>query len=540
MSYLVKCSFGEIVDKYTILKIKLEKVQNTVQRKNIEIEFNALKKWITTTDNLFDELYKINCILWNLEDNIREKSNIQEFDREYIAFAESIHKANDQRYQIKRQINEKYNSEIIEEKLHKNLSISSENNTQNIADCKLLDLAQQNFAIGKIFESAEMITELIGKYKTCDDINDFIVKLFICNNCVREFIGKEPQFLDKLDIYIAAANCNSLFTTDADAKEHFYRMYCFSLLKAREYKKAGPYIKYINIVRGPNVSPETSSIDIPKDGKTILLYSGGGIGDKIMFGRFIPQFCKVYSTSTILFLIDDGLSWIFSDTFSNIMNLKIIKYSARQSLPDFEYHLNITQLFYSLKLDADNIYTNYYLNNASESTINTDNIIKLDKFNVILNWHGSYLNSHEMKNRGIPLEQLVSVCDISNINWISVQKEVSPHDADILSKNNIINLADNIDNEFIYKDTITILKNIDLVISTDTSLLHIAGTLNVSSIALLTIGCEWRWQNPCWYPDIKQLKQRSFMDWNPVLQDLRSLIIEYRDRILDTLIKLKI
>jgi hypothetical protein len=530
MSYLVKCSFGEIIDKYTILKIKLEKVQNIVQRNNIETEFSALKKWVTITDNLFEELYKINSKLWNLEDNIREKSKIQEFDREYIDFAESIHKVNDQRYQIKRQINEKYNSEIIEEKLHKSLSTTPENNTQNIADLKLLDLAQEYFALNKILDSAKILRDLVVKYNTCDDINDFIAKLFICNNCVREFIGEEPQFLDKLDTYIVAANYNKIFITDPNAKEHFYRMYCFSLLRNREYKKAGPYMKYMNIVRGPNVSPDTTSIDIPKDGKTILLYSGGGIGDKIMFGRFIPQFCKVHSTSTILFLIDDGLIWIFLDIFSNITNLKIIKYSDRQSLPDFKYHLNITQLFYSLKLNADDIYTNHYLNDVSESTINLDNIINADKFNVIINWHGSYLNSHELSNRGISLEQLTSVCDISNINWISIQKEVKQKDVDILSKNNIINLADNIDNEFIYKDTITILKNVDLVISTDTSLLHIAGTLNIPSIALLTVGCEWRWQNKCWYPNIKQLKQKSFMQWDPVIQELRSLIIENRNR----------
>ena len=173
-------------------------------------------------------------------------------------------------------------------------------------------------------------------------------------------------------------------------------------------------------------------------------------------------------------------------------------------MPKFEYHLNITQLFHNLKLEYKDIYTNYYLKHVTESNVKLDNIIKLDKLNVVINWHGSYLNSHEMINRGISLEQLASVCDISNINWISVQKEVNLDDANILAKNNILNLATSIDNEFIYKDTITILKKVDLVISTDTSLLHVAGTLDVPCIALLTIGCEWRWSGPNWYPNIKQ------------------------------------
>ena len=499
MSYLVKCSFGEIIDKYTILKIKLEKVKNQDQRKNIQTEFDILKNLITSKDCLFDDLYNINNILWDLEDNIREKSRKQEFDKPYIFLAESIHKVNDKRYLIKKQINHKYTSDIVEEKLHETLSTSSKNTEQNTTvDSDQLNLSQQYFASHRIFECEEMISKLVEKYKDREEINDFMTKLFICNNCVREFIGKEPQFLDKIDIYVGAAKCGNLFTTDTAAKEHFYRMYCFSLLKNKEYKKAGPYMKYINIVRGPFISPDSCALDIPNNDKTILLYAGGDIGDKIMFSRFIPQFCKVYSTNTILFLIDDNLTWIFYDAFPGITNLKLINFSARDSIPRFDYHINITQLFYNLNLDYSKIYTNYYLKHVSGSGINLDNIIKADKLNVVINWHGSYANIHEEKNRGIKLEQLVTICDISNINWISVQKEVNAEDEALLNKNNIMNLAGIIDKEFVYKDTITILKKVDLVISTDTSLLHIAGTLDIPCIALLTVGCEWRWLCANW------------------------------------------
>ena len=60
MRYTIECSFGEIVDKYTILQIKRKKVKNPAQKKNIDYEYNLLKAQIKNPDPLFDKLLKIN------------------------------------------------------------------------------------------------------------------------------------------------------------------------------------------------------------------------------------------------------------------------------------------------------------------------------------------------------------------------------------------------------------------------------------------------------------------------------------------------
>ena len=84
MKCTIECSYGEIIDKITILKIKLENVQNSEQQKNISNEYESLKKWIKNDDKIFEQyfndLYKVNKKLWDLEDNIREKSKKKEFD----------------------------------------------------------------------------------------------------------------------------------------------------------------------------------------------------------------------------------------------------------------------------------------------------------------------------------------------------------------------------------------------------------------------------------------------------------------------------
>ena len=93
----ISCSIGELIDKITILKIKLkksEKSQNNEIRENILKELTCLTNEnpiSETKDDLFVELSKINNKLWILEDNIRLKSQKKEFDNKYIEMAERIH-----------------------------------------------------------------------------------------------------------------------------------------------------------------------------------------------------------------------------------------------------------------------------------------------------------------------------------------------------------------------------------------------------------------------------------------------------------------
>lgn len=118
---MVPCSYGEIIDKLTILEIKLSKCVDYLKKKNIQNEYNALKNHKKETEpfrSLFYELKTINTLLWDCEDNIRLKSKLRQYDEDYISISEHIHQYNDQRYAIKRKINQQYNSYISEEKIY--------------------------------------------------------------------------------------------------------------------------------------------------------------------------------------------------------------------------------------------------------------------------------------------------------------------------------------------------------------------------------------------------------------------------------------
>ena len=118
---LVEVSIGEVVDKVTILSIKLEKFQDIVKRENVQKEYNILIKdinelGISEESEDFKDLRQVNVKLWNIEDRIRVKELHKEFDKEFIEVARSVYFENDVRAEIKKRINVKFGSDLIEEK----------------------------------------------------------------------------------------------------------------------------------------------------------------------------------------------------------------------------------------------------------------------------------------------------------------------------------------------------------------------------------------------------------------------------------------
>ena len=121
---LAPISIGELIDKITILEIK-QIYMTGIKLKNINKEMKLLKnilqdKNLEINTDLIKNLKNINKKLWEIEDNIRIKESNQEFDEEFIKLARSVYIENDKRASIKKEINQKYNSDLVEEKSYKN------------------------------------------------------------------------------------------------------------------------------------------------------------------------------------------------------------------------------------------------------------------------------------------------------------------------------------------------------------------------------------------------------------------------------------
>ena len=121
---LAPVSLGELIDKITILEIKQIHMTG-IKLKNVDQELKLLRKILQDENleidlDLINKLKEVNKNLWEIEDNIRIKERNQEFDKEFVELARSVYKENDKRAYIKKEINQKYNSELVEEKSYNN------------------------------------------------------------------------------------------------------------------------------------------------------------------------------------------------------------------------------------------------------------------------------------------------------------------------------------------------------------------------------------------------------------------------------------
>jgi Family of unknown function (DUF6165) len=123
---LVPISPGELLDKMTILRIKVARIQDAGKLANVKLELSLLEQtWRdcggAQHDVALDEraLQNVNERLWDLEDRIRDKEAHQTFDREFIELARAVYQCNDERAAIKRRINLQLGSRILEEKSYK-------------------------------------------------------------------------------------------------------------------------------------------------------------------------------------------------------------------------------------------------------------------------------------------------------------------------------------------------------------------------------------------------------------------------------------
>ena len=118
----IEVSVGEVVDKISILNIKLNKITNKLKLEHIQKEYDILTNTLTkhgiVCDELSNELERINLVIWEAEEIIRTAEVGSE---SFCKCARTIHSFNDKRYVVKNKINERHNSEILEQKSYEGI-----------------------------------------------------------------------------------------------------------------------------------------------------------------------------------------------------------------------------------------------------------------------------------------------------------------------------------------------------------------------------------------------------------------------------------
>ena len=120
----IPVSVGELVDKITILKIKLNQIKDKKKLVNVQYEHDALtslNEYVTIQKDVLEQqqqLMEVNLRLWFLEEDIRHYEKTNNFEAGFVDAARKIYKTNDERSRIKKEINVLCNSELVEEKSH--------------------------------------------------------------------------------------------------------------------------------------------------------------------------------------------------------------------------------------------------------------------------------------------------------------------------------------------------------------------------------------------------------------------------------------
>jgi hypothetical protein len=121
MNIECEVSLGEMIDKISILKIKMLNIKDTEKIKHVQNEENILMKKLNSL-NLegiqyhLEQMIEVNSKLWKIEDDIRDKERAKKFDQEFIELARAVYVSNDERFKRKHTINQIYQSNIVEVK----------------------------------------------------------------------------------------------------------------------------------------------------------------------------------------------------------------------------------------------------------------------------------------------------------------------------------------------------------------------------------------------------------------------------------------
>ena len=247
-------------------------------------------------------------------------------------------------------------------------------------------------------------------------------------------------------------------------------------------------------------------------GRTIRLHSEQGFGDTIQFSRFATM------------VADRGARVILEVPRSLLGLMGTLDGVARvvergTVLPDFDYYCPLLSLPLALKINvhAMSAATPYLYSDAARVASWQKRLGARTKPRVGLVWSGriDHQNDH---NRTIALTKMLPLL-AQGVQWISLHKEIRESDADLLaSRKDIIHFGDELAD---FSDTAALIELVDLVISVDTSVAHLAGAMGKPLWILLPFAPDWRWlldrEDSPWYPTARLFRQPKLRDWASVI-----------------------
>lgn len=244
--------------------------------------------------------------------------------------------------------------------------------------------------------------------------------------------------------------------------------------------------------------------------KRIVLYSEQGLGDAIQFIRYVP----LLKEATIIFHGNLALKELLSPYYDEFVDIE-------QEFSNYDYHASLISLPFLTKKEG--IETPYLKANS----VNYEKYQKILK--VGLCWAGSPYHPNDI-NRSCHLNKFEQISKIEGLNLFSLQKDVRVRQ---YKNKQIVDFSENAQNVKIidisfhmnnFKETAEIIAGLDLVISVDTSIVHLAGAMGKETWVLIPYQPDWRWginkNNSSWYPTLTLFRQKCPGNWDDVIDEI--------------------
>jgi hypothetical protein len=289
-----------------------------------------------------------------------------------------------------------------------------------------------------------------------------------------------------------------------------------NLLYTRNFYAAWEY----NELRFDAVRPKLPQyINKPKfnlqtDSANVYIYPVTKLGDTVFFARYLFKLKQDYPKLNLFFSPDKQLAELFEDNG--------IKTCEKPDEHIIDYQISIEGLPYLFKNTSTQILTNGYLKaNKEKASLFKQQFFSNNKIKAGIVWNSSKPDSE----RNLPIKLFEDLFKIQNIQFYSLQKEISLPDELFLSSYCIPNLGRKLNN---FSDTAAIIDNLDIIIGCDTSVTNLSGAMGKNTIIILPFHSDWRWglfeQNSKWYDSVKLYRKKQNQDYEEVFARVKKYL----------------
>ena len=267
----------------------------------------------------------------------------------------------------------------------------------------------------------------------------------------------------------------------------------------------------------------------PLLGKGLVVWSEFGLGDEIMFSQ-LAHYLKNQQPKQLIFIVQPPIV----DIIKSHPDIDIVISSDEwhDQHIEFDYWVyphsilaHVTEPFDTLPKRIPYLFSDPTLSAQMAQRIN-----KTERLKIGLVWRGSPDHENDIHRSIHDLTQVESLLTQAPHHWYCLQKDLNEAERKLMERYQIPLIGPICQN---FSDTAAAISNLDLVVTVDTSIAHLAGAMNIPTFLMLAFIKDWRWgfkENNLWYPSIKAFHQRAPLYWPTVIEEIIEAIKQFTSK----------